>query len=1373
MEHAKGANVFKNSAYTSNLENYRDLYEQYDVDRISNWAEWTIRKYRKFEIWDEIKDYEEAYGFQIPNLSMKMKKVELKQILTNLIKDSLIHEDIFEDKYKFDGTPFEQLGVIKDLRTNKHQDKYYTVKFGPVIGRVFNGQNKDGTRRFKNMIIRTGAVGIIYTDKPLLSKGYEDQLKKSIDNLWGTTWTEIIEYLKDRYGNTPEDEFFNHHVDNDGKRISEYPYTYTIEERASPSGEPINKIPLKDNSAPRYHSFGVINRGFDDTCVYDTLIEHFRGQYGFKNLSRKNLEKEFDDICLIKGEITLDDIITYLNKRQVSYRFIDPFRSDIGMRQHGYAIKHDIKTLYAMINNGHINLISSNDDKTDVRFSRKRGAKVNWYSPDIDMEICNDIWNLHDELIKFNNKDSSSQKLMICTDNSVKNLEAVIAEIAGEENLFVENITDEYCKFTYKNVFVVHNPEYKHVQQTIPIIQQIDEIRKLEYQFKNQSIVSLGWQIFNNFIEIPKCRTSPQVLRYFKTPPILQQKFDGDKSIHNHVFSYDANRSHPSILREITRYYVIDYSDTVKSCVIESIDDIKQGYYCAINPSGFHCDEFNLGRALTMRDNQLKICIDLGIIKLEHIKWYLQPSSYIDVDFKKYFDIIDSLDVKSCVQKKMRTAVIGKLGQTRSTHKQYQLTNDERIVDALLQDFTITSTRLIQNIERDENGKIYVPTPGKGSIYAMEKITEKIHYENYKSLHQDILMQQMINLLKTRRLAKGELLAYNTDMVMVSYKDHIGADGAPIRELVKPGYGFYKIEKNKWNTGGGITSRVDKISDIKYDFHYNKASLEIVKEQGGLIKALAGTGKTFSAMKVVNELAQEGKRVVCIGYSHQVHQQMHKEYDSHMRRSEENLDVKSTPKFDTVTMFLRSSAEMTISEKCMKIAGMNIDYIVVDEIFCVNPEEMRQLYMIHLACRQIKSNIKFIFCGDNNQLPPVAKYPIDINHTFMMWDMCRNMLTLTKRRRYDDKHGEICDKIRLGEEINISFEDDMENVFTHLVFTHKKRIALNNRCMREFLKMNPELCRVDIKVDRKKEFTPGNYNAIQNKPQDVTVCVGMPLISCGTYKTMNITNRDKFVIQSLDSESLTIQGTNWDKTITLGYKEFHTCLRLGFATTIHSSQGATLHGTFGVHEISKWNRAMAYTMLTRAKTTSQIRCEEVFPKTFPKETIKTQCVEYWKRYTKHFVYQRRFNDCSKDLNNQGELYIGQTNNLVRRLGEHREEFENCHLTTIHTANEYNVSSLEAALIIHYNAMLKMLDGGKLMNKNYNSSKHVPKTQPIKVAIMKTDVPLVGTVSEIKGRRPGWRFRNGRDTEVKFMMTKKRSLEMCHKLALQTQLEHSQ
>ena len=74
MEHAKGANVFKNSAYTSNLENYRDLYEQYDVDRISNWAEWTIRKYRKFEIWDEIKDYEEAYGFQIPNISMKMKK---------------------------------------------------------------------------------------------------------------------------------------------------------------------------------------------------------------------------------------------------------------------------------------------------------------------------------------------------------------------------------------------------------------------------------------------------------------------------------------------------------------------------------------------------------------------------------------------------------------------------------------------------------------------------------------------------------------------------------------------------------------------------------------------------------------------------------------------------------------------------------------------------------------------------------------------------------------------------------------------------------------------------------------------------------------------------------------------------------------------------------------------------------------------------------------------------------------------------------------------------------------------------------------------------------------------------------------------------
>ena len=157
------------------------------------------------------------------------------------------------------------------------------------------------------------------------------------------------------------------------------------------------------------------------------------------------------------------------------------------------------------------------------------------------------------------------------------------------------------------------------------------------------------------------------------------------------------------------------------------------------------------------------------------------------------------------------------------------------------------------------------------------------------------------------------------------------------------------------------------------------------------------------------------------------------------------------------------------------------DYIFVDEISMMK----EQFYKFLIYIKAKKPDIKFILCGDYNQLSPVCDRinNVDYKNSMALYELSDgNRLELSKCRRSDDILFNMC---KFENIMNVNKENFNNKQFNKCVsYLHSTRIKINDICMKQRLKAYHKTNKIKLE---KNIFDPHS--------QDVILCTKMPIIS--------------------------------------------------------------------------------------------------------------------------------------------------------------------------------------------------------------------------------------------------------------------------------------
>ena len=123
--------------------------------------------------------------------------------------------------------------------------------------------------------------------------------------------------------------------------------------------------------------------------------------------------------------------------------------------------------------------------------------------------------------------------------------------------------------------------------------------------------------------------------------------------------------------------------------------------------------------------------------------------------------------------------------------------------------------------------------------------------------------------------------------------------------------------------------------------------------------------------------------------------------------------------------------------------------IILDEVSMISTDFWSSIIKI----RRQQPDIKFILCGDFNQLPAVGEEDVDVYNSKFLRDIVDYQLNLTVNKRCSKDsqlHFDIMTKAINGESIDYEFNQGNDNIVNHLCFTNARRKHINNKFMLKF-----------------------------------------------------------------------------------------------------------------------------------------------------------------------------------------------------------------------------------------------------------------------------------------------------------------------------------
>ena len=572
----------------------------------------------------------------------------------------------------------------------------------------------------------------------------------------------------------------------------------------------------------------------------------------------------------------------------------------------------------------------------------------------------------------------------------------------------------------------------------------------------------------------------------------------------------------------------------------------------------------------------VKEALELKIIRLRDITHQLIASFQLPADYFKGFAeylIEMSFDPQEPVteedKKKVKmdklivNSMVGCWARCRSSFESVRFDADKhRASSALCQEGTFVSSF-------DMDG-----TPLYG-IFQKKEIQKD---DFFLPLYHQIMSMEAMSLYKLERLIihRGGLpLERNTDAILyqgpeidISAMTH--SDGTTLKYHYDDVKGLKVQEVCRFVRSGlyylphmeyrDFTESDDFAGLAKKIFYSNK---------GCFVSGFAGVGKTFFSRTLIDLIESKGKQCIKLAPT---------------RKAASHIKGRTIHKF-YMTLALSNNYEKKILKSLQ-----HVDYMFVDEISMVK----EVFYRFFTMLKRYAPQLKFIICGDFDQLPPVCdEYHGTYHDSLALYHLCDGQrLLLEKCRRSDSQVFDLYNGVRLGGSVDIGLFERKGVTRLNIAYTHVTRKQVNAMCMDHFREGRPTIgCAA---------------NPLNPNTQPVQLYEGMPIVGFKNDARKGLENSEMYRILAIDVEADTFsievhepevrKGSGIQKKtdivlvdgkyiLTLNASEFCRYFYPGFCITVHVSQGCSFDEPYTIYN---WNcgfmeKRAKYVALSRAR----------------------------------------------------------------------------------------------------------------------------------------------------------------------------------------------
>jgi len=477
---------------------------------------------------------------------------------------------------------------------------------------------------------------------------------------------------------------------------------------------------------------------------------------------------------------------------------------------------------------------------------------------------------------------------------------------------------------------------------------------------------------------------------------------------------------------------------------------------------------------------------------------------------------------------------------------------------------SLTTSEEISDVWTTENKNNCAKTISENRLYLLYEIKETNFVDTNMPIGQAVRDMSHYYLYKLENKIRDtyddvNIISYHTDSITFSYS-------IKNKPLIKDIVGEYVIKnkRNKYKLGSirddvlDIPSfdkkenkekenkekeKYNKEEPIFTDNNWNYKTVDdindlIIKKQGFSIIGKAGRGKTYTlANSVINKIKGG---YVAISLSH---------------KAVLNLKDHGINNSMVAAALFNLQKNMTIKQHLLNISK-KYEYLIVDEYTMVSEQYINYIYSLY------KHGTKIIVCGDDRQIPYITtKNESRIRYTDRSFfrEMCsNNLIRLEKNYRFDEKLDEICDNVyeRGIFKLNKHKSNKDKLFMSNLCFTHKTKDRINKKMSSLYINKNKD----------KKKLIVNNVN----------YALGMPILCVKNKPSKGWYNNRIYTIKDIKNDVLTL-----DDDIKINKYDLGESFKLGFAYTVHSSQGSTISNCVCIYETEKMSRELLYTALTR------------------------------------------------------------------------------------------------------------------------------------------------------------------------------------------------
>ena len=254
-----------------------------------------------------------------------------------------------------------------------------------------------------------------------------------------------------------------------------------------------------------------------------------------------------------------------------------------------------------------------------------------------------------------------------------------------------------------------------------------------------------------------------------------------------------------------------------------------------------------------------------------------------------------------------------------------------------------------------------------------------------------------------------------------------------------------------------------------------------------------------------------------------------------------------------------------------------VDVVIVDEVSMMST----MFYDALISLKKTNPKIKFILCGDFNQLQPVGEEHISFLNLRVIFDLCPNKLLLKINKRIKDngqEFYEVMEKALNGEEFKLPTTEKPLDI--NLCYTNKTRKIINRKMM---LKKRGDNFKTMVRnPEYIKLKTYGNS-------QTMYLYEGLPILCKGGKNLDDLTNGDLLTVESYDDKEVIMKRSD-DTIHTVKLNDlFIFTFFPAYCLTIHSAQGDTIDRPYAIYDMERFPSVnMTYTALSRSTKLSNI-----------------------------------------------------------------------------------------------------------------------------------------------------------------------------------------